>query len=125
MANLTVYGATRAMSGADVAPTTLYVALGTGQSAAGLIGEPSSGGYGRVAAGTFTKSANAAANAAQITFAGFTAALGNHTHWALYDAATNGNCVWVGALNSTVNIMAGGQVVFQSGDLRLSFPTAA
>lgn len=126
MANLTLYGAGRAASGNSVMPASgLYLALGTGQSQSGLIGEPAAGGYARQPAGLTVSGAQARNAAAAVSFAGFTQNLGNFTHWALFDAATGGNCVWVGTLAATVNIQAGGSVTIAQNDLTLSFATAA
>lgn len=124
MSNLTTYGATRAMNGQSTVTGSMYLGLGTGQSASGLTGELSGGGYARATAGAMNKTANVAANATQITFAGFVNNLGTATHWGLFDAASGGNCVWVGALQNSVNVQAGGQVIVNSGDLVMRHETA-
>lgn len=125
MANLTTYGAARAAAGNSVMPASgLYLALGTGQQAAGLLGEPAGGGYARQPVALTVSGAQARNASGAITFSGFTQNLGNFTHWALFDAAGGGNCVWVGALAATVNLLAGGSVTIAPNNLTLSFATA-
>lgn len=126
MANLTITGATRAAAGTGVMPASgLYLALGTGQSANGLLGEPAAGGYQRCPVALSVSGPQARNTEADIVFSGFSQNLGNFTHWALFDAATGGSAIWVGTLGATVNVQAGGSVTVARNDLTLSFATAA
>ncbi len=119
--NLTLAGATAAMT-AVLGP--FFVGLGTGQNAAGLVGEAAGGGYVRVPA-TLTQSGRTAANGGALTFSGFTQTQGAFTHAGLFTAATAGTCIWVGPLNAAVNITAGGTITIQAGDLALEIAAAA
>jgi hypothetical protein len=120
--NLTTYGAGLAL--VPVAGNGLFLGLGTGQTPSGLTGEASGSGYARRAVGALTISGRTATNANAIVFDGFTATLGTFTHGALFDAASGGNCVWVGALEAPVNITAGGSITIQAGDLDLEILAA-
>lgn len=119
--NLTTYGANLAMTAVS---SGLYLGLGTGQNAAGLVGEATGGGYARVSA-PVTVTGATATNGADITFTGFTETLGAFTHAGLFTAASGGNCVWVGSLGAAINIEAAGTVVIEAGDLDLAMLVAA
>lgn len=124
-ANATTAGATAALTAVLNGGTSRWVGLGTGQSASGLTGEASGGGYARVATGTLTVSGASGTNSAAITFTGFTLTLGAFTHLGIFDAASGGNCLAVGSLTAAVNITAGGSITIQAGDLDLNAVTAA
>ena len=98
-------------------PDTLYFALFTSDpGSSGVTGELSGGGYARVAvtnnninfpqcnaSGTPTKT-----NGSTIQFPTASAAWGNVSHWAIYDAATTGtNMLMHGALNTVRYVAAG------------------
>lgn len=122
MANLSTYGAAQA---AAAFPNGVYLALGTGQSAAGLLGEPSGGGYARQAV-TLSTVTNAKKNAAGAsTFGPASLNHGTLTHGALYDAASGGNCLAVGALTAAVSLNSGDSVSIAQNDFTLTFATAA
>lgn len=106
-------------------PPTIYVALSTadptddGSGAA----EPSGNGYARVeTAGSDwdASSGGATANANAITFPEASGSWGTVTHFALYDAATNGNMLAHGALDSSEAISSGKTPRFAAGDLDVS-----
>jgi hypothetical protein len=119
--NLTLAGATAAMS-AVLGP--FFVGLGTGQNAAGLVGEAAGGGYARVPV-TLTQNGRIAVNGGAITFSGFTQTQGAFTHAGLFTAASGGSCIWVGPLDAAVNITAGGTITMQAGALALEIVAAA
>jgi hypothetical protein len=121
--NLTEAGAAAAL--VPVAGAGLFLGLGTGQAPAGLTGEASGGGYARVAIGTITRTGRQATNAAAIVFTGFSATLGAFTHCGVFTAASGGDCFWVGSLNAAVNIIAGGSITLQAGELDLEMAAVA
>ena len=106
-------------------PPTIYVGLSTTDpldDASGLA-EPSGNGYARVQ--TSVSDWNAAAggsldNANEITFAQATGSWGTITHFALFDAATDGNMLAHGALNQSKAIDSSNIARFESGGLDVS-----
>lgn len=123
MSNLTEVGAAAVMAALDL--TGLYAALGVGQSSTGLVGEFSGGDYARVACGAFTKTGRLADNDAAINFPTLSATLGTATHIGLYDAATDGDCVWVGSLSTATDLTNGEAVGLAAGTLVIEIPVAA
>jgi len=103
-------------------PTNIYVALSTadpGEDGSG-ISEPSGNGYARVQ--TSGDDWNAAANghidnANDITFPEATGDWGTITHFALFDAATDGNMLAYGSLSQSKTIGSGDTAKFKAGDL--------
>jgi hypothetical protein len=87
------------LGAAFTSPTTVYLALGTGATDAGITGEPGAGNYGRVAVTFGAASARAISNSAQITFPQATGNWGTMTHWAVYDASSAGNPLAWGTIN--------------------------
>lgn len=86
--------------------------------------EPSGGAYARVtktrggpfaAAGAGSPSAIANANE-EILWPLATASWGTISHWAIYDAATSGNMLFYGALDSSKSVVGGTQPGFALGD---------
>lgn len=120
--NLTTFGAALAMDAVD--GPTYFVGLGTGQNPSGLVGEFSGGGYARVS-GTFTRTGRTANNSAAVVFTGFTQSLGTATHLGLFDAATGGNCVWVGPLDAATPIQTGGTITLGAAAIALQIVEAA
>jgi hypothetical protein len=106
-------------------PPTIYVALSTADptdDGSGLA-EPSGNGYARVAtsgADWDAASGGALDNANAITFPEASGSWGTITHFALYDAATNGNMLAHGALDSSEAISSGEVPRFPAGDLDVS-----
>ena len=133
MATVTDYGAQAVIT--DVfglttnMPATLYVALMTtglspGESAGSALAEPADG-YARVAIAVGASNwaapygSGAVENVNDITFPAATADWGEITHWALCDAATNGNVLlWDRALDS-MYVGSGQQVVVGAGSLNV------
>ena len=103
-------------------PPTIYVGLSTADpldDATGLA-EPSGNGYARVqTAGADWDAAVGGAldNANDITFPQATGSWGTVTHFALFDAASAGNMLAHGALDTSKAVNNGDTVKFASGDL--------
>ena len=103
-------------------PPTIYVGLSTADpldDASGLA-EPSGNGYARVStagADWNTAAAGAPDNANDITFPQATGSWGTVTHFALYDAATAGNMLAHGSLDTSKAVNNGDTVKFAAGDL--------
>lgn len=103
-------------------PPTIYVGLSTADptdDASGLA-EPSGNGYARVeTAGSDwdTSSGGATANTNAVTFPEASGAWGNCTHFALFDAATDGNMLAHGTLDAARNIVSGQTPRFAAGEL--------
>jgi hypothetical protein len=104
---------------------THYFAVGTGATTAGLTTEAVGGSYARKSM-TNNKttyglsSAGRVVNSVTIPFAAATASWGGTLDsWAIYDAATAGNCLWYGAIGVPLAISSG---VYQwiAGELVLS-----
>jgi hypothetical protein len=60
-------------------------------------------------------------NNGSITFATPTANWGNVTHFAVWDAATGGNCLLYGALSISKTINQGDSISFAAGSLTVTF----
>jgi len=107
--------------GAYTSPT-VYVGLSTADptdDASGLA-EPSGDGYARVetAAGDWdAASGGATANANAITFPEASGSWGTITHFALFDAATDGNMLMYGTLDTPRSITSGITPRFAVGEL--------
>lgn len=88
-------------------PSSFYVALSTADPTedGSAIAEPADT-YARQSA-TFTVTGNQAVNASNIEFPEATASWGTITHYALFDAASGGNMLMHGALNTSKLITAG------------------
>jgi hypothetical protein len=106
-------------------PPTIYVALSTTNpldDASGLA-EPSCNAYARVQTSTSdwnTASNGSLDNANNIIFPQATGNWGTITHFALFDAATNGNMLTHGALSQPQTIDSGNTVKFAAGDLDIN-----
>ena len=106
-------------------PPTIYVGLSTADptdDASGLA-EPSGNGYARVeTAGSDWDAASGGAldNANAIEFPEATGSWGTVTHFALFDAATDGNCLAHGSLTASKTISSGETPRFPAGDLDVS-----
>jgi len=103
-------------------PPTIYVALSTADPTddGSGVAEPSGNGYARVeTAGSDWDAASggATANANAITFPEASGAWGTISHFALYDAATNGNMLAHGALDSSEVVTTGQTPRFSAGAL--------
>ncbi len=106
-------------------PPAIYVGLSTADpldDASGLA-EPAGNGYARTATSTSdwnTASAGITVNANEIIFTEATGSWGMVTHFALFDAATGGNMLCHGALNTARTIVSGDKARFAAGDLNVS-----
>lgn len=98
-------------------PSAWYVALHTsdpGEDAA--VGELAGNGYTRQSA-TFAVTASVASNDNLITFGPATAGWGSVTHFSLWDAATGGNPLYKGALDTARTIETDDSLVIAIGAL--------
>ena len=109
-------------------PTTLYLALcvadPTDVTATALTQEVTGAWYARQAI-QFEAPSSATdvvtANTAQITYSAVTDSAVTVTHWAIYDALTNGNLLASGAFTASKVLNVDDVFVVNSGDLTLSF----
>jgi hypothetical protein len=105
------------------APSTLYIALHTGDPGeTGASNEVSGSNYARVskARGTthFTVSGNSVVNATRIEFPQPSASWGVVTHFSIWDASSSGNCIAYGSLTSSLDVTGSTIIVyFDPGDL--------
>ena len=100
-------------------PTSWHVALFTAApSDTGGGTELSTGGYARQSA-TWTVTNNQAANTSALDFVS-SGDWGNITHVGIFDAATNGNLLWWGALTTPRDPASGDTIRFAAGALVVS-----
>ena len=104
---------------------TVYVALSTADPTddASGIAEPSGDAYARVETSGSdwdAASGGATANAAAIIFPEATGDWGTITHFALYDASTNGNMLMHGALDASRSVTNGITPRFAVGELDIT-----
>lgn len=96
-------------------PTAWYLGVGTGHSDAGLTGEPSGNGYARQQV-VFTVAGGVATLSGAETFGPCsTAGWGTIASAAIFDAATAGNCLAVGALTASRVIEVGDSLTVADG----------
>lgn len=102
-------------------PATVYVALfTTDPTDAGTGTQVSGGSYARQAATFAAPSDGASTTSADITFPTATANWGTVTHFGLYDALTNGNLLYHGALNNSKTIQTGDILKIEAGNLTVT-----
>lgn len=104
---------------------SVYVGLftssgGLESNTSGSWTEVSGGSYARQSASFDAASGGAASNDADIEFPEATASWGTITHFALMDAATNGNVLMWAALTADKTIGSGDTFVFKSGEIDAS-----
>lgn len=105
---------------AYTAPTTLYVALFTGDPGEGGTGtEVSGGSYARQTI-AFSVTGNLASNTAAVEFPTATASWGTITYGAVYDAASGGNLLGSGPLTSSKTIDSGDVFRIPAGDFDIT-----
>jgi hypothetical protein len=106
---------------AFTSPTTVYAALFTAApSDAGGGTEVSGNAYARVASTFGASSGGEIANSSAVTYDTATGSWGTVTHFAIFDAATNGNMLAYGALGSSKAIGADDTAEFAVGDITVS-----
>ena len=103
---------------------TVYVGLSTanpGKTASGLA-EPSGGSYARKAvAGLWSAAASGSkTNDTEIPFDLATGSWGTITYFALFDALTEGNMLWYGALTQSKIVVSGDTPKFDIGNFVLN-----
>lgn len=113
--NLTLKGT------AWTAPSAWYVALFTSDPTDAKTGtEVSGGGYARQAITFSTATVGSTVNSADILFPVATAAWGTITYFAIFDAATNGNMLYSGAMTNSKTIAAQDQLKIAAGDITVT-----
>lgn len=95
-------------------PTAWYLGVGTGNTDAGLTGEPSGDGYARQQV-TFSASNGVATLDDAETFGPATGAWGTIASAGIFDSATGGNCLAVGALTNSRVIENGDSLTVAAG----------
>lgn len=111
MSNLTDYAENLLLTwlmtnSAATRPTAWFVGVGTGHTDTGLTGEPSGNGYARQALTSTVTGSTAASNAA-LLFGPATASWGSMASVGIFDAATGGNALWTGSLQTARTIDSG------------------
>jgi hypothetical protein len=102
-------------------PTTVYAALFTAApNDAGGGTEVSGNAYARVAATFGASSGGEIANSSAVTFDTATGSWGTVSHFAIFDAATDGNMLAHAALGASKAIAADDTAEFAVGDLTVS-----
>lgn len=106
---------------AYTSPTTVYMALFTAApSDAGGGTEVSGNNYARTAITFNTAASGATASAADITFPTPSGTWGACTHFGIFDAATNGNLLYWGALGQTETPIANNIVKFLAASVTVT-----
>lgn len=102
--------------------TSIYIALLTSFASDAGFTEMSGGGYARqgCAFTTATDGDAGSTNAGDVAFPVATSDWPTIAHVALFDAATGGRLLWRGALDTSRDVVAGRQLVFAAGELRVT-----
>jgi hypothetical protein len=121
MANLTDYSENLLLTwlmttNAATRPTAWWVGVGTGHTDTGLTGEPSGNGYARQALASTVTGSTSASNSA-LLFGPATASWGAMASVAIFDAASGGNALWTGALQTARTIDSGDSLSIAAGTL--------
>ena len=109
----------------DYSPVAVYLALSTADptdDASGLA-EPSGGSYARLItapANWDAASGGSVANAVDLSFIEATGDWGTITHFALYDAITEGNMLASGALSASKAVASGNTARFLAGTITIT-----
>jgi len=100
----------------------VYVALFTSDPGDDNTGtEVSGGSYARQSVTFAAPSGGATSNSGDITFPEATADWGTVSHVGIYDASTDGNLLFHGALTQAKAVYSGDQFIIKTGDLDASF----
>lgn len=103
-------------------PTTVYVALYTASPTDADSGtEVSGSGYARQAATWSIGTNGASSNAATLTFTASGGTFGTVSHIGIRDASTSGNLLFWAALTASKTIADGESLVFNAGDITVTF----
>jgi len=123
---LTTYGETfslKKLFGQAVASRTdNYLGLGFGSDLDGITNEITEAGYARVSIPTtdWLVSLGKLSNSQPVYLSSTSTSFGSPTSWGIFDALTNGNCLFTGVINPTQEIAASQQIYFPVGELNLS-----
>lgn len=103
-------------------PPNLYLALGTAEDDTGLTSEITGLSYERELIEDWSNaSGRSISNSKQVTFEPFSGPVSGITHFGVYDAAINGNCLFTGEIANVVSFDTGDSAVFDVGELKISF----
>jgi len=108
-------------------PPTIYVALSTTEPAddGTNVTEPADG-YARVAHSSWDAAASRLTeNTGTVTFPQASGSWGTITHYALYDAPTDGNMLGAGALSVSKDVVTGNTPTIADGEIEISFDSGA
>ena len=106
---------------AYTSPTTVYMALFTAApSDAGGGTEVSTNNYARTAITFGAAASGAIANSGAVNFPTPSGSWGACTHFGIFDASTNGNLLYWGALDQTETPLSGNTVTFPIGDIDIT-----
>lgn len=108
--------------GAATRPTAWYVGLHTGSPGDDDSGanEITGNGYSRQAIAVGAASGGTTSNDANITFTASGGDWGTISHISVYDADTNGNLLWHGAMSASKTIADGDTLQFNTGNIDLT-----
>ena len=104
-------------------PATVYIGLSTAdpQDDGSGLAEPSGNGYARKAITFGAAASRQVAQSGDVTFDEATGSWGTITHWALFDAASEGNMLAHGALAVSKEVVSGNTPSIASGEVTVSF----
>lgn len=106
---------------AYTSPTTVYMALFTAAPTdAGGGTEVSTNNYARTAITFGAASGGAISNSGAVNFPTPSGSWGACTHFGIFDASTNGNLLYWGALAQTETPLSGNTVTFPIGDIDIT-----
>ena len=99
-----------------------HLGLGFGSTLIGISNEITAVGYARVSIPTtdWITSLGKLSNSQPVNLSTTSETFGSPTSWGIFDAATNGNCLFTGTINPTQEIGASQQIYFPIGELNLS-----
>lgn len=109
-------------------PPTIYVALSTVDPTddASGIAEPVGNGYARIAHSSWDAAASRLTeNTGTVTFPQASGAWGTISHYAIYDALTNGNMLAHGSLSVSKSVVNGNTPSIADGEIEVSFNSGA
>lgn len=108
-------------NGADIASTSMWVALFTAAPSDASGGTEATGGnYGRKSSGAWTSATALVANAATVTFATCTSTVGSVTHFALMTDSATGYMVGWATLSAARDLATNDVAAFEVGSLTIS-----
>lgn len=102
-------------------PATLYMSLHTSSPGLNGANEITGNAYARTAIAFGSPTGGAGSNSGAVTFPAPTPAdWGTATHFAIWDAATSGNCLYADALTNAIATSIGVPVSFPAGNVTIA-----